>query len=30
MLVQCMAGWPADISAHAVRLAFGEPVSPVA
>ena len=29
-LVQCMAGWPTDISAHAVRLAFGEPVSPVA
>ncbi|NBT54670.1 MAG: DUF2239 family protein [Betaproteobacteria bacterium] len=29
-LGQCMAGWPADIRAHAMSLAFGEPVSLVA
>jgi uncharacterized protein len=26
-LEQCIAAWPADIKAHAIRLAFGQPVS---
>ena len=28
-LEQCIAAWPADIKAHAIRLAFGQPVSTV-